>query len=40
VRPRSETVGLVGAAFLRKATVEHMVGIKNDGLKLKELSVG
>jgi len=26
----SESV--VGAAFLRKATVQHMVGIKNEGL--------
>ena len=34
--PGSESV--VGAAFLRKATVQHMVGIQNDGLK--ELRIG
>jgi len=32
--PGSESV--VGAAFLQKATVQHMVGIKNDGLKERE----
>ena len=36
MRPRSKTV--VAAAFLWKATVQHGVGIKNDGFK--ELSVG
>jgi len=35
MRPRSETI--VAAAFLWKATVQHMVGIKNDNLK--ELSI-
>ena len=34
--PVSEYV--FGAAFLRKATVQHMAGIQNDGLK--ELRIG
>jgi len=36
MRPRSQTV--VDAAFFWKSTIQHMAGIKNDGLK--ELSVG